>query len=157
MSMALEPEAMVIVEQYAFGRVLELGTGSRNGTIALEHSEATHIITVDNLERFYVSAKAVYKDNPSVEPIFCPLVNKSYDLPKDIGMFDTILVDGPQWTKGRDATIGLTIPLLNPDGIMIIDDAKRDAECIDKWVKHFNMNIQVIDTPKGVALLTHAV
>jgi len=151
--MQLYPDAIKIISKLATGRVLELGTGSCKGTeAALLH--ATEIITIDHLSSFHFIAKDKYKDNDKVTSLLCDLRYDTYNLPKDLGKFNTIIVDGPIGTEACGATLEKVIPMLEPDGIVIINDALRDAYVISKWADHYELSIQDFDTKKGMVVLS---
>jgi len=152
--MQLDPQAINVIKRLAHGRILELGTGGLKGTHACL-TNATHLITVDHISFFTATAHQLFADDPRVTALHCRLKDYTYNLPPDLGTFDTILIDGPIGTQARYATLKHTIPMLNPGGIIIVDDANRDESTIDTWAKYYDMAVEYIDTLKGLAILRH--
>jgi hypothetical protein len=150
----LEPEALAVIKERTEGKVLELGTGSMKGTHAALH-KAIHIVTIDHSFPFTNMANIIFKDDARVTALCCHLQNKTYDLPEGLENFDTIIVDGPIGKDARYATLEKVIPLLKHTGKLIVDDAKRDEAAIHHWAKHYGLQIEFINTPRGMAVLTY--
>lgn len=54
----------------------------------------------------------------------------------------------------RDITIGKIVPYMALNGKIIIDDAKRESECITKWTNYYGLQVEIFQTVKGMAILT---
>lgn len=152
----MEPASIAAVVIHTRGRVLELGTGGRKATTAAL-IKAEHITTIDHQERFYKEALNEYQGNPKVHALYCPLDARgdTYILPDNLGLFDTIIVDGPVGSKTRSMTLPKIIPMMKELGQVLVHDAHRDKDIIDTWAKYFKLKVKVLDTPRGLAILTH--
>jgi len=148
----LEPTALRTITATATGRTLELGTGSRKGTNAILVG-SDEVVTVDHIEKYYNAAVKVYSDNPKVKAIHAPLKDGTYDLPEDLGQFDTIVIDGPPGSKARKATLVNILTYLKDGGKILIDDSKRDIKSITEWVHTNKLQMRHVNTHRGMVVI----
>lgn len=149
----LEPMALSFIKSMAKGRCLECGTGSTGGTKAMLQG-ARSVVSIDHMEKYASEAKTKLSD-PRVTFLHCPkAANGFYDLSAIQGRFDFILLDGPPGTQARKQGIQTLFPYLAPGGILLVDDAKRDAANVEAARQELGFNVEMLPTRRGLAKIT---
>ncbi len=151
---ALEPMALNFLNSLARGRCLECGTGSTIGTQAILHG-AISVVSIDHMEKYSIEASKTLNDE-RVQFMHCPINPETgfYDVSKLNGQFDFILIDGPPGTQARRLGVKELMPLLAPDGIILVDDAKRDTANIQQAQHDLGFKVEMLPTKRGLAKLT---
>lgn len=149
----LEPMALSYLKSLARGRCLECGTGSTGGTQAILNG-AMQVVSIDHLEKFASEARTKLVDE-RVEFLHCPRnpATGFYDVSRLTGRFDFMLIDGPPGTQARRHGIQELLPLLAPGGVILVDDAKRDAANIEVAVQQFSLDVKMLPTRRGLAIV----
>lgn len=167
---AMSPDAMVWLvaelQKQEAPVCIEFGSGQSTIIIAsvLKHIGG-RLISVEHDEEYSsrgLEQVSAAKLSGLVERVLCPLIGSpgdclSYDLSNLPQVnIDIALVDGPPQSNGvltRLPPLDWTIPRLNPDGIVFLDDANRIAEqeCSNAIQEKFpNVIIESLPTEKGL-------
>lgn len=145
----LEDKALAIIRACAKGRCLELGSGSGAGTKALL-AGAKEVVSLDHLAQFTQTAQRAVGTDARVKWLTLPLGKDGfYDLALD-ELFDTILLDGPVGTQARRMALPRLWPHLAPDGLLLMDDGKRDASLVEAWRRQYPIEAILMPTGRGL-------
>jgi len=155
----LESKAVECIAARASGNALEFGTGSGKGTLALMRSNTTSVTSVDNnkhyLDGAHLFINFVEPDN-KVEFVVDTINSATGFYSLDFintELYNTILIDGPPGTRARKHAIDLLLSNLAPDGIILIDDTKRDYAQIDEACIRLGLTQELIDTNRGFRVI----
>ena len=147
--------------------ILDLGSGMSTLVLAKSAPQAT-IISIDNSEEFAGKTKKMLETHgvTNVDVRVAPLKPHAsgvdwYDLSKlgDISNIDLLFVDGPPGSKNpkaRHPAVTECLSKLNPQAIVVIDDAGRDGEkdMAHEFAKVLpNHRLEFLSHEKGTAVL----
>ena len=148
-------------------RILDLGSGMSTLVFAKSAPQAT-IFSIDNSEEFAGKTKKLLETHgvTNVDVRVAPLKPHVsgvdwYDLSKlaDISNIDLLFIDGPPGSKNpkaRHPAVAECLSKLNPQAIVVIDDAGRDGEkdMAHEFAKVLpNHRLEFLSHEKGTAVL----
>lgn len=148
-------------------RILDLGSGMSTLVLAKSAPEAK-IISIDNSEEFAAKTRKLLQSHgvTNVDLRVATLTPhlsgvEWYDLSQlaDISNIDLLFIDGPPGSKNpkaRHPALAECIAKLNPQAIVVIDDAGRDGEkdLAHEFAKALpNHTLEYLSHEKGTALL----
>lgn len=135
---ALSPDAARVLADLVIRHrptvVVELGSGA--STVILSRLLAKTGGRLISLE---------HRPGPALVDGFYPLD----DVPETI---DLLLVDGPPITEGDRTKSTVLAPRMTPAGIVVIDDADRDAQVVEAWAR-LGWTVERPPAEKGLAVL----
>ena len=163
---AFESAAIGCFNRLANGRVLEFGSGTGKGTWNLaKNAKVSSVLSIDHLlkyteqaTKYVTTARAAAKTSQNT-PVECKTftINKDtgfYDVIELVGKFDTIVIDGPPGTEARMMAIDIMLPFLAQDGIILLDDARRDSKNVEASCDRLNIYSEMLHTNCGMALIS---
>jgi len=164
-----------LVRRFRPTSVLEFGSGQSSLILAraLAANGGRRITSIDHEARFSRTAWEAIEKLPGVDArrVEAPLrwslerwgVQRVYAGCAEViaarGPHDFLLIDGPQWWYGREATLHLAVPSLAPGALIVLDDAGRHGEraILARWLATYPGLRWVADAPgfprMGVAVL----
>ncbi len=158
------------------GQVLELGSGLSTLVIghALRRSGEGRLISIEHDEHYYIRTRLALKEHGLEEIVqlwHCPLEMLTlpgtkqqpwYYFPYERipdGSVNLLVVDGPPGyidPQARYPALPMLWHKLSDDAVVMLDDAKRDAEkaIIKRWRgKYPLLSEEYLDTAKGTSIL----
>jgi len=148
----LEPLAVEMVERYAHGRALEFGTGSAKGTRALL-TKCLEVVTIDDDLSFVTKAQEEFK-NKRVHCLCAQLGADGFYQLRLIGLFDTVLIDGPinygSRNGARSNAMRAIWPHVKMGTVILVDDGKRDTAMVEQWLREYPLTGELLPTNRGM-------
>jgi hypothetical protein len=170
-SWAASPDVLLTLLEYARSsspkKILDLGSGMSTLVLAKSAPQAT-VITVDHSAEYAAKTRTLLASHGvnNVDIRVAPLTPHTsgvdwYDLTQlgGISSIDLLFVDGPPGSKNpkaRHPAIAECLSMLNPDAIIVIDDASRDGErdLAQEFAKLLpNHTLEFLPHEKGTAIL----
>ena len=154
--------------------IVELGSGVSTiiSGYGLKKNEFGNIISLDHDKEFLKKTEdeiRIHQIENHAKVFFAELIPYKYEgetfvwydlsnLPLNIRI-DMLIIDGPPGyiqPLSRYLALPLLWDRLSENAVVIVDDSKRkdEEECINRWIKKYDLSKTYIDTETGTTILT---
>lgn len=157
-----------MLTQNRANRIYEFGSGASSIRLSMALPES-NITSIEHDFAFYKESKALKKKyresigslNIEYRPLkwqfFKGAPFLTYSQIKPFTTCDVVIIDGPPyWTRrGREACLYHVFPVLKKEGLIILDDIKREQEqkILKNWLKVYPGAIEIFDGDKEIGTL----